>query len=269
MLIILSQDESKEAVVSIGEPITAVAIENGNNIGRRDRSFILGTRKGRLIYHKSALFSQKNANLFPGDGSGVLSIAWKGNYVAWADASVVRVMDISTQSAICQLHPPRGVGVEDPFPCHLFWKGENELLIGWADSCKMIRIEEGMSDVTSSTKVARTIISWQADSIICGIYPLDDDHVVYLGYAPPEENEMSEFHNFQETPENYREFSNEPEMIIASIKTGEIVSADVLPMKGVNMDGPFGYFLLSTYQCQENIQDAAKEIKKLWENTWW
>jgi hypothetical protein len=176
-------------------------------------------------------------------------------------------MDISTQSAICQLQPSRGVGVDDPYPCHLFWRNDSDLIIGWADSCKILRIEEGNSDLTSTTKIARTIISWQADCIICGMFPLDDDHLVYLGYSPPDENEMAEFSSLS-VEETAREFTNEPELIVANTKTGEIVSADVLPLRGVNMDGPFAYFLLSTYQCQNNgALDSLKWKLKNYEKT--
>lgn len=261
--------------MSVGEPVTSVALETGVITGnRRDRSFLVGTEKGRLIYHKPARFSQKDALLFPGDGTPVISIAWKGNYVAWADVCVVRVMDVSTQTAICQLQPPYGVGIEDPFPCSLFWRNERELMVGWADSCKIVRIEDAGNDVLSSStsnKVARTIVSWQTDCIICGLFPLDDEHVIFLGYTPPEESEFlgEEEVNPDESMDSSlpRNVTNEPEMIIAKAKTGDIVCADVLSLKGVNLKGPFAYSLLTSYQCQNNSLDASKWQLKNYQQT--
>ena len=54
----------------------------------------------------------------------------EGNIVAWADLCTVRIMNIATQTAICYLSAPVGVGVDltasppsvlCPCPCLLFW----------------------------------------------------------------------------------------------------------------------------------------------------
>ncbi len=52
------------------------------------------------------------------------TIAWRGEVVAWADAGQVRVMNITSQAAICYLNSPPNVGPSNPFPCHLFWESE-------------------------------------------------------------------------------------------------------------------------------------------------
>lgn len=63
-----------------------------------------GGANGQLVHHKHAWFSQKDVELFKGAGTPVSSIVWRGNVVAWADASQVRLMDISTETAICFLN---------------------------------------------------------------------------------------------------------------------------------------------------------------------
>jgi hypothetical protein len=288
LILLSSADESKEAVFSIGEPITAVALEPGRlNGGRKDRSFLLGTEKGRLIYHNPTgswsgsmgmgfSSQKKDIILFPGDGTPIYTLSWckGGNYVAWADINLVRVMDVVNQTAICQLQPPYGVGVDDPFPCSLFWKTDNELMVGWADSFKVIRIEEnkdqsdnGAGEVIMIPKIARTLVSWQSDTVITGgIFPLDDEHVIYLGYSPPpdefqpEDDDLAPIETVMKDsllrPVRSDSLMNEPELIIASFSTGEIISADVLPLNGINMKGPYGYFLLSSYQVGENVKDS-------------
>jgi len=95
----------------------------------------------------SSLSEGKTTMLFSGANSPVCQIScyYKGsthsrstaqweddNIVAWADLCTVRIMDISTQTAICYLNAPLGVGVGVslgdgstnvlcPCPCSLFW----------------------------------------------------------------------------------------------------------------------------------------------------
>ena len=65
--------------------------------------YFVGSESGQLIHYKQMWFSQKNILLFPGAGSPVSSIAWRGNIVAWADSNHVRLMDVSTQTGLCYL----------------------------------------------------------------------------------------------------------------------------------------------------------------------
>lgn len=67
-------------------------------------------------------FSKKNVLLFPGANSPVTAISWRGNVVAWADANHVRLMDVTTQTGLCYVSSPQGVGIHNPFPCHLYWE---------------------------------------------------------------------------------------------------------------------------------------------------
>lgn len=96
-----------------------------------------GTSSGQLIYRRHTWFT-KDIDLFRGSSSPVSAIAWRGDVIAWADAGQVRVMNITTQAAICYLNrsdlslpdwvitccSPPNVGPQNPFPCHLFWESE-------------------------------------------------------------------------------------------------------------------------------------------------
>ena len=118
-------------------------------------------------------------------------------------------MDISTQTALCQMSAPMGVGADDPFPCSLCWLppgggsnsgsggGSRDLLIGWADSFRQVRIagggnnnSDGSGGGAAAAKVATIVAEWMTDSIICGLQSCDDDHVVFIGYTPPSEDEV-------------------------------------------------------------------------------
>lgn len=189
----------------------------------------------------------------------------------------VRVMDISTQTALCQMSAPVGVGPEEPYPCSLCWLGPRDLLIGWADNFRHVRIsaaaaggEEGQQAGDTAGRVAAIVSEWMADCIICGLHGFDEDHVVYLGYSPPLEEELDPDQEDEQDEEELAAQgahpSNQPELIVAKRKSGEIVSADQLPLKGFNMNGPEGYMLLSSYQCKRHKGDASKWQLRSYQN---
>ena len=275
-MLTLGAQDFKENTYNFSGALKAVCLEPSNSSGvgpeqgtlsKGDgKAFLVGTSQGKLILQRpSGWFrsSQKEVVLFPGAGSGVTSIAWEGNLVAWADASQVRVMDISTQTALCQMSAPVGVGPEEPYPCSLCWLSPKDLLIGWADNFRHVRMSVPVAGVDSDLngKVASILAEWSTDCLICGLHGFDEDHVVYLGYTPPmeeDEEEGSEMQDEEELADMGARPSNQPELIVAKRKTGELVSADQLPMKGFNMNGPEGYILLSSYQCKRNKGSCSK-----------
>ena len=150
-----------------------------------------GSVTGQLIYHKTIWFTQKNVTLFNGADSAVTTIAWRGNVVAWGDATQVRIMDLATQSAICFLNCPQGVSTYSPLPCCLFWESESDLYIGWADSIRHVELSISTGGPGESEVVtARSVVDWETDCIVCGLSSFDADHMIILGYAPPFESDL-------------------------------------------------------------------------------
>ena len=235
-------------------------------------------------------FSQKNVTLFNGADSPVSVIAWRGNIVAWGDATQVRIMDLSTQSAICFLNCPQGVSAYSPLPCCLFWESECDILIGWADSVRHVELSTAPGGVGAPDIItARSVIDWETDCIVCGISSFDADHVVLLGYAPPVEEELGtvipeEYNNkgknskhLKTTDSGYTDNSvdenldesfqsgggtviglNQPEIQIVLRSTGELVSSDLLVLNHESMGGPNTFRLLSTHTCLTHGRDAQK-----------
>ncbi len=275
-------DENKQTMLSFNEQLKKICIEKGNNSNKKERSFIVGSASGRLIYHRKSTFSYKDIVLFSGASSAVSSIAWRGNLVAWCDTNTVRIMDISTQTAICRLNAPQGVSVDDPYPCSLFWSSDYDLLVGWADSFRQVSVsaDESSGAAASSSeshtirlRTAKTLVEWQTDCIICSVCPFDANHVVFLGYTPPADdsssgsgdNSLSNSVSAQLKSDSHSIVDNSmlssyPEIIIAKRSNGELVSADTLPLRGsnFNMKGPFAYNLQSSYQCSAKFTDAFK-----------
>lgn len=176
-------------------------------------------------------------------------------------------MDIATQTALCQMSAPVGVGPEEPYPCSLSWLGPRDLLIGWADNFRHVRLAAaqlnaaGLPVLEEGAKVASIVSEWSTDCLICGLQAFDEEHVTYLAYSPPlqdEEESALEGEDEEELARQGAHPSNQPELIVAKRKSGELVSADTLPLKGLNMDGPDGYILLSSYMCKRNKADASK-----------
>jgi hypothetical protein len=245
---------------------------------------------GQLIYHRTVWFSQKNVTLFNGADSPVSVIAWRGNIVAWGDATQVRIMDLSTQSAICFLNCPQGVSAYSRLPCCLFWESECDILIGWADSVRHVELSTTLGGVGAPDIItARSVIDWETDCIVCGISSFDADHVVLLGYAPPVEEDLGkvipDVHSSKEknskhpktTDSGYADNSvsenlndhfesavgtviglNQPEIQIVLRSTGELISSDLLVLRHESMRGPDTFRLLSTYNCLSHGRDAQK-----------
>ena len=230
-----------------------------------------GSVTGQLIYHRTVWFSQKNVVLFNGADSAVTTIAWRGDIVAWADSTQVRIMDLATQTAICFLNCPQGVSTYNPLPCCLFWESERDLLIGWADSVRQIELSSTQGPNGAEVITARSVVDWETDFIVCGISSFDADHVVVLGFTPPSEEELGPviIENYPDTKNHISALSgmneneikiglNQLEIQILLRTSGEIISSDVLVLDNETMGGPNSFRLLSTYNCLSHGRDAQK-----------
>ena len=230
-----------------------------------------GSVTGQLIYHRTVWFSQKNVVLFNGADSAVTTIAWRGDIVAWADSTQVRIMDLSTQTAICFLNCPQGVSTYNPLPCCLFWESERDLLIGWADSVRQIELSSTQGSNGAEVITARSVVDWETDFIVCGISPFDADHVVVLGFTPSMEENLGPviIENYPDTKNHISALSgmnesevklglNQLEIQILLRTSGEIISSDVLVLDNETMGGPSSFRLLSTYNCLSHGRDAQK-----------
>lgn len=261
---------------------------------RSDFTFSLtssGTETGQLIYRRhswpAAATSYKDKDqkeLFPGCGSAVTSVTWRGSVVAWADSSHVRLMEVHSQTAICYLNCPPNIGVNNPFPCSLFWYTDMDLLIGWADSFRQLHlVQTGLPASSSSSPAsvslrARLTADWVTDSIICSVSSFDKDHALLLGYIPPSVDMYSDNFDDQNDGEGVEEDDEEHqkaciELLCVQMKDGQILSADLLPLQtdvmGASRRGngsgtmfddyaPENFRMLSSYACLPQRSHAAQ-----------
>lgn len=262
----IGPDEDKENVIHLSEPLKVVCVEDDNS-SKRDKSFIVGGLSGQLTHHRTVWFAQKNVILFQGADSAVTNISWRGNLVAWSDATQVRIMDISTQSAICYLESPAGVGIDTPFPCSLYWETDSDLFVCWADSFRHLELVVAGLHIPGNNRetIARTVTDWQADFIICGVSAFDVDHVMLLGYVPPDEEEVGAVYSQMNSPgspsaitDNLNTHGNKPEIQICKRTNGQLVSADTLPLTASPSCGPWQFRFMTTYQCLTHHRDSQR-----------
>jgi hypothetical protein len=275
VLYALGELEVQEVVVNLNQPLQCICVDK-ISLSKKDRSFIVGCESGQLIHRKQMWIGKKNVLLFPGANSPVYSIAWRGNIVAWADANHVRLMDVTTQTGLCYVNSPQGVGTNNPFPCHLYWETDCDLLIGWADSFRHLQLyrsdsggewkgsfstdNSSVSGPASSPApaaapqvIVRTVADWLTDCIICGISSFDIDHVAILGYFPVFD-EGSDDGNSEAIPAQW------PELQILRRSTGELVSADTIELRNGSVENvsPHDFKLLCNYQNLSRAQDFTK-----------
>ena len=111
------EDVGREKTYNQIESIKCVCIED-STIAKRDYDIIFGGLSGKLWFFRlNRLEAVKQTLLFNGADSPVSAIAWRGNVIAWADSNQVRLMDISTMTAICYVNSPVGVSSLNPYPC--------------------------------------------------------------------------------------------------------------------------------------------------------
>jgi hypothetical protein len=277
--------EEKEHIVNFSEQLKVICMEEEAGL-KKEKSFIVGTATGQLIYHKTSWFAPKNSSLFGGTGSPVCAIAWRGGIVAWADLSHVRLLDVATQSAICYLDCPIGVNLQCPIPCKLFWDSAQDLWIGWADQCRHLQLNYSANNAFNQI-TAKSVKQWQTDCIVCGIASFDAEHVVVLGYIPPDDDMIGGTINDsaavnigkssssssgddrvgdisvglaanEESKSDGVRAVNYPEIQIIHKATGKVVSVDVLPIRGeLIMSGPWGYELMSTNNARATSSQRA------------
>lgn len=200
--------------------------------------------------------------------------------VAWADASHLRLMEVTSQTAICYLSCPPNIGVNNPFPCSLFWDTNMDLLIGWGDSFRQLHlVQTGPQGQTSSQGGnggngqmlrAKLTADWVADSIICSMSSFDKEHALILGYVPPSEDMFDDSLD-QNDDDDHRKACIE--LLCVQKKDGRILSADLLPLQ-TEADGskrcagnsdvlfdsyaPENFRMLSSYTCLVHRTDAAQ-----------
>ena len=221
-------------------------------------ALLIGLEDGRLVYTKrGGLFARRNdAVLYQGSGP-IEAIAWRGNLVAWADPSGVKLLDIESLTRIAHIDRPTGarptlyptVGPRQLRPW-LTFETSDKLLLAWGDCLMQMTVQEtpAQGEGTSITMRRSVLCSmaWELDGVAAGVVPLDADRVALLAVIVPSQQEQNDDADYTSsttgtagttttttktttTTTTIRAESNELELQIISRNDGTIQYADILP----------------------------------------
>lgn len=231
---------------------------------KREKSVIIGFSDGRLLCSKRGFFQRRvDAVLYqavPTDDSstkGILSLSWRGNLVAWADASGIRLLDSDSWQRLCHVDRPVG-GKPSLYPSlravlpTLCWETSTRLLVAWGDCLLSLDATEQQQStppveisLSPGTNIGGDAVSipqqprpqqrrkhvvlctmaWELDCVACGAVPLDEDHVLVLGLLLPFANNEEE-----KVRRPISEGVNELELQVISRADGQVVWADLLAL---------------------------------------
>jgi vacuolar protein sorting-associated protein 41 len=210
---------------------------------RKRLALLVGLEDGRLVYTKrGGLFARRNdAVLYQGSGP-IEAIAWRGNIVAWADNSGVKLLDIESLTRIAHidrptgarptLYPTLGQQLLRPWLC---FETSDRLLIAWGDCLMQMTVQETPAPGEgSSITMRRSVLcsmAWELDGVAAGVAPLDADRVAILAIILPSQQEQNDEPEYSSSTSklSIRAEANELEVQIISRDDGTIQYADILP----------------------------------------
>ncbi|KAF6213794.1 hypothetical protein GE061_011516 [Apolygus lucorum] len=145
------------------------------------RRFITGDE--RLVLHEKRYFSRWKQTVL-GDASvegGVKTMKWSpgGDLLAWASHKGFRVYDLVSKTSLGLIQWPTKTEVD--LKCHICWKGNYCVIVGWGDTVKVCAVREkaAVQPLDASKFYVQLVFSLPVDVIVCGVGPLDNNIVVF------------------------------------------------------------------------------------------
>lgn len=120
-------------------PIKAVALDPGY-ARKSARQFVSGGMAEQLIMNEKGWLGNKDIVLHANEGP-IYAIQWRGNFIAWANDTGVKMYDTQTNLRITYIDRPAGSPRADLYKCRMCWKDDTTLLIAWADTVKVARVK--------------------------------------------------------------------------------------------------------------------------------
>ncbi|KAI8819466.1 uncharacterized protein EV422DRAFT_497948 [Fimicolochytrium jonesii] len=231
-VVINSLYTSENQIINYKRPVKAIALEPDYS-KKSTRQFVSGGMAEVLSMSGKGWFGTRDATISSGEGP-IYSVLWRENFIAWANEAGVKIYDVAAQQKFAYVDRPPNSPRADLFRCHLVWKSDTQLLIGWADSVKLCVIKErSKMDISSGlpSRYVEIVCQFRTEFIISGIAPFDTD-IVLLAYMA----DMTAFKNvdvIQSGPAK-RSKAKPPEIHIVT-PTGQTVATDVLSLFGYEL----------------------------------
>ncbi|KAJ3348008.1 Vacuolar protein sorting-associated protein 41 [Allomyces javanicus] len=164
----------------------------------RTRRFATGGHAGEVVLSDRTWRGPRKVILASVDGI-VLAVSWRGNLIAYATEHGIGIYDVKAARDICQAQVPFHDDRPDLFRCHMVWKDDENLVIGWQRAVLVLQIRP-----PSMTTV---------DFVVGGILPYGDQYLTY-GIT-------------QRTHGDGSVTSNPPECVLLNLRTMDpVVSRD-------------------------------------------
>ncbi|ESO87990.1 hypothetical protein LOTGIDRAFT_126722, partial [Lottia gigantea] len=173
--------------LALDRPVKAVALDPFFFKSGRGRHFVTGDEK-LIMNEKGFLNRHKTYILHQGEGP-IRNIKWKSDFIAWSNEQGVKVYDMSSKSRITHITKDHDYRPE-MFGCHLFWKDDRTLLIGWGDRIKICVVRDQVKKDARElpTRYVEIVCMFTTEFYICGIAPLEDN-IVVLTYEKESQQE--------------------------------------------------------------------------------
>ncbi|KAH9468700.1 hypothetical protein Pst134EA_009234 [Puccinia striiformis f. sp. tritici] len=255
-------------ILDLKRPMMAVAMEPLYHKHPNKRQFISGGLAGNLTLHEKGWLGNKETILHSDEGS-IWSAEWKNNLVVWANDTGVRIIDVNTHQKVAYI--PRGADEPraDLYRCHFSWSTPGKLLVGWADTIRVVSIKENpiathitrglisTSSGSSSNVVVSVDMVFQVDCIISGICAWEvsgSPDIAILAHTNEAEDSDAEATGNECSPSDdgttdsiaprssKRKPAQRPELRIIS-SNGEEISSDALNINSFQRYQPNDYCL--------------------------
>ncbi|KAH3763249.1 vacuolar protein sorting 41, partial [Pelomyxa schiedti] len=200
-------------------PIKAVSIDP-NYIRKNTRQYCVGGSSGHLMVNVKGILKAKDVVIHQGQGA-IHTIKWKGQFIAWASDTGIRVWDVSSRQQIGAIPREPGSPRPDLYRCCLCWEDERTLIIGWADGVKICEVKE-RPPTDQAGFFLQITAKFKTDFFISGVAPYGTQ-LVLLAYI--EENTDPEGRPVV-VPERYH-----PELRLMS-KSGREFVSDAIEVEG-------------------------------------
>ncbi|XP_013388215.1 vacuolar protein sorting-associated protein 41 homolog [Lingula anatina] len=220
-------------------PIKAVSLDPGFYRPNMGRQYVTGDEK-LTLHEKGFLSRHKTTILHDGEGP-IRNIKWRSYFIAWTNDRGIKVYDMSTKQRITYIQKDIDKSLRSEiYRCHLSWKDDRTLLIGWADKVKICVIRErDRNDVRDlPSRYVEIVAMFDTDFYICGIAPMADK-LVLLTYEK------------EEVTEGGKVVANRPhlQVIDPKVDSYEEISDDALSIRG------FQEYRCSDYHLESIIEE--------------
>ncbi|KAG0140920.1 hypothetical protein CROQUDRAFT_52527 [Cronartium quercuum f. sp. fusiforme G11] len=224
-------------IQDLKRPMRSIALEPLYHKHPNKRHYVSGGLAGNLILHEKGWLGNKETILHSGEGP-IWSADWKLNYVVWANDAGIRIIDITTHQKIAFIPRSQSEPRADLYRCHFSWPDTKTLLVGWANTIRVISITDqtfptlgprGGPVAHHSATTVKVLDIFEVDCTISGLCAWGEagDLAVLAHTLQTYEEEGQDEDQELRSGSSKRRLAERPELRIIS-KLGEETSSDAL-----------------------------------------